>query len=323
MTNYLVTGGTGFLGSNLVKGLIKDNKKVTVFDNNFRGDLKNISHLNNLNFIQGDIRNINELSKAMKDIDIVYHLAFINGTSNFYQKPGLVLDVGIKGMINLIDLIPNSNVKKIVLASSSEVYQTPINIPTSEIVECKIPDVMNPRYSYGGTKIINELMLLHHHKLKDVKKTIFRPHNLYGPNMGWEHAIPQLIKKIFKSSNKFKSKTCHIEIQGTGEETRSYCFIDDAIEALNIIENSTHNNEIYNIGNNDEISILNLIKNFEDILKIKISTSSVNLSEGSTFRRCPDISKLIKLGFKNSFTLNDGLLETINWYKKYLSSNYG
>ena len=126
--------------------------------------------MNNLNFIQGDIRNINELSKAMQDIDIVYHLAFINGTSNFYQKPGLVLDVGIKGMTNIIDLIPNSKVKKIVLASSSEVYQTPINIPTSEIVECKIPDVMNPRYSYGGTKIINELMLLHHHKLKDVRK---------------------------------------------------------------------------------------------------------------------------------------------------------
>ena len=89
MTNYLVTGGTGFLGSNLVKGLIKDNKKVTVFDNNFRGDLKNISHLNNLNFIQGDIRNINELSKAMKDIDIVYHLAFINGTSNFLSETWL------------------------------------------------------------------------------------------------------------------------------------------------------------------------------------------------------------------------------------------
>ena len=64
---------------------------------------------------------------------------------------------------------------------------------------------------------------------------------------------------------------------------------------------------------------MNLIKNFEDILKIKISTSSVNLSEGSTLRRCPDISKLIKLGFKNSFTLNDGLLETINWYKNYLT----
>ena len=75
------------------------------------------------------------------------------------------------------------------LASSSEVYQTPINIPTSEIVECKIPDVMNPRYSYGGTKIINELMLLHHHKLKDVKKQFLDRDNLYGPNMGWEHAI--------------------------------------------------------------------------------------------------------------------------------------
>ena len=321
MTNILVTGGTGFLGSHLVRSLINRNNNVTVFDNNFRGSLKNLENLENLKFIQGDIRNLDHLSKAMKGIDLIFHLAFINGTQNFYDKPGLVLDVGLKGIINLIDLIPSFDVKKIILASSSEVYQTPETIPTNENVQCVVPDVKNPRYSYGGTKIINEIMLLHHHNLKDVKKIIFRPHNLYGPNMGWGHVISQLLKKVFINSNKFKDKKCNIDIQGSGKETRSYCYINDAIEALNIIEKNGKNNQIYNIGNSEEISILNLINKIQEILQIKITLNYKNLSDGSVLRRCPDISKLNKLGFANKYNLNEGLKHTIEWYKKELFEN--
>ena len=321
MTNFLVTGGTGFLGSYLVKSLIKNNNRVTVFDNNFRGKLaniENIENIENLKFIEGDIRNLKDISKAIDNIDVIYHLAFINGTKTFYENPVLVLDVGIKGILNLIEFIPNSNVKKIILASSSEVYQTPNSIPTNEKVQCLVPDVKNPRYSYGGAKIINEILLLHHHKLEKIKKVIFRPHNLYGPNMGWGHVIPQLIEKIYISSNKFRDDECEIKIQGSGKETRSYCFISDAINALNVIEENGQNNEIYNIGNNEEISILNIIKIMQQILGIKIFIKNDSLSDGSVLRRCPDITKIKKLGFENLVNLNEGLNIVIDWYKKYL-----
>ena len=123
MTKILVTGGAGFLGSALVKLLIKRKKKVIIFDNNFRGSYKNIQKLkSNFNFVKGDIRNLNSIKKALKNVNEVYHLAFINGTSNFYSKPKLVMDVGIKGTINLLDAInTNKNVKKFIYASSSEI----------------------------------------------------------------------------------------------------------------------------------------------------------------------------------------------------------
>tara|TARA_Y100001970_G_scaffold199595_1_gene242775 strand:+ start:10207 stop:11172 length:966 start_codon:yes stop_codon:yes gene_type:complete len=316
MTNILVTGGTGFLGSNLVSRLITENHQVTVFDNNFRGSFENLNKNQNLKLINGDIRNIDQIAKSLENIDVVFHLAFINGTKYFYQNPSLVMEVGIKGMINLLDSIKKFDVKKIILASSSEVYQNPKDIPTKENVECIIPDVQNPRYSYGGSKMINELLLLHHENTKLIDKIIFRPHNIYGPKMGWEHVIPELIKKIYVASNNLKNKSCAIEIQGSGRETRSFCFIDDAIDSLLILKDKGKDNEIYNIGNDYEISILKLINLIKEYLKIELSIKNINLTKGSAIRRCPDLKKIKNLGFSNKVNIEEGLKKTIDWYIK-------
>ena len=153
---------------------------------------------------------------------MVYHLAFINGTSNFYKRPKLVLDVGIRGTLNLMDSInKNKSIKKFIYASSSEVYQNPYSFPTKEEVDIKMSNTFNPRYSYASSKILGEVMTYNYLR-NDLKKFIFRPHNIYGPCMGFEHVIPETIKKIYFASNKLKNKNITINIQGSGKETRSF-----------------------------------------------------------------------------------------------------
>ena len=192
----LITGGAGFMGSSLVKQLLKKDFDIRVLDNHQRGKGSRLDDiLSKIEFLEGDIRDQTIVEKACKDVDIVFHLAYLNGTKFFYEKPDVVLDIAVSGINNIIKSSINNNVSDFYLASSSEVYQTPDFIPTSEQVSLSIPDILNPRYSYGGGKILCELMTVNYGK-KYFKKRIFRPHNVYGPNMGWEHVIPNFITKI-------------------------------------------------------------------------------------------------------------------------------
>ena len=185
---FLVTGGTGFIGSNISSLLVNKGHNVKIFDNNFRGSVQKIKDFKKkIKFIKGDIRNKKSLNKALKNTDAVIHLAYVNGTKYFYSKPVLVLDVAIKGILNVIEGCIKNNIKELYLASSSEVYQTPNKIPTDENESLKIPNIFNPRYSYGGGKILTELMGVHYGKKYFKKLIIFRPHNVYGKDMGNEH----------------------------------------------------------------------------------------------------------------------------------------
>jgi len=141
MKKYLVTGGTGFIGSVLVKRLVNEGYKIRVLDNDIRGAKERIKEIyDKIDLIKADIRDADAVHKACKGIDCVVHLAFINGTEYFYKMPELVLEVGVKGMINVIDGCIKENVKELVLASSSEVYQTAEKIPTDETVPLIVPD---------------------------------------------------------------------------------------------------------------------------------------------------------------------------------------
>jgi len=131
--NILVTGGTGFIGSEITKYLVKKKYKVTVFDNNFRGKTDRLKSVwKKIKFIKGDIRNKTQVYNATKNINSIIHLAYINGTKFFYSKPYEILEIATKGMLNLIDACKKNNIKEFYLASSSEVYQTPLKIPTDE-----------------------------------------------------------------------------------------------------------------------------------------------------------------------------------------------
>ena len=302
---YLITGGQGFIGKAISLSLLDQGNKVIIFDNNFRKKNFSLKH-KNLQLINGDIRDIINLNKIKNKIDSVIHLAAINGTRNFYEKPNLVLEVGIKGILNIIDFCKNKKIKEIFLASSSEVYQNAPIYPTDEKVRLIIPDPHNPRFSYSSTKIISEILILNSDIFK--KAVIFRPHNIYGPDMGFKHVIPELIIKTIKEK-KF------LDIQGNGKNKRSFCYIEDFVDAFNIIIKKGKHKEIYNIGNTEEVKISHLSKLIISLLnkdlKIKISTKPFY----NAMRRLPDIKKLNKLGYKPKINLKKGLRETIDWYK--------
>ena len=302
-----------------MKELVRKGESVVVLDNNYRGLETNLSEVKNqITLIEGDIRNPEVTAKSLKDIETVFHLAFINGTENFYSDPDLVIEVGLKGTLNILDSMKNSNVKNFIYASSSEVYQTPLIVPTNENELCKVPDVKNARYSYGSSKLMGEIMTLHYLKKYNLNKKIFRPHNIYGPNMGWGHVVPQIMKKIAQASNYFSNTEATIEIQGTGKETRSFCYIDDAVQGIILIAKNGIDGEIYNIGSDKEISIGNFIMNIGNILGIKLNLNYGKIRLGGTERRCPDIKKISNIGFKNIYNLSEGLETTINWYRDKL-----
>ena len=305
---FLVTGGTGFIGSNISSLLVNKGHKVKIFDNNSRGSIQKIKNFKKkIKFIKGDIRNKQSLNKALKNTDAVIHLAYVNGTKYFYSKPVLVLDIAIKGILNIIEGCIKNKIKELYLASSSEVYQTPNKIPTDEDESLKIPNILNPRYSYGGGKILTELMGIHYGKKYFKKLVIFRPHNVYGPNMGHEHVIPQFI-------NRFKSlKGKSFKIQGTGNEIRSFIYIKDFLNAFNLILNRGKHLRVYNIGTNEKIKIKNLAYKLSKIFKKKIILKKTPIAKGGTKIRIPNIKKIKKLGFMPKFYLDKGLRETLGF----------
>tara|TARA_Y100001970_G_scaffold217871_1_gene266997 strand:+ start:2501 stop:3442 length:942 start_codon:yes stop_codon:yes gene_type:complete len=301
---YLVTGGSGFIGRAITLSLLKKNNSVIIVDNKFRNkkyyDIKD----KNLKIFNIDIRNKNSLKKVFNKVDAVIHLAYINGTSFFYEIPNLILDVGIKGMINILELCEENKIKEFYLASTPEVHNSPY-LPTDEKVPLIIPDPFNPRYSYAAGKIISEIMTLNANFLD--KAIIFRPYNIYGPNMGYNHVIPEIILKSLKSNKKLK-------IQGSGNQTRSFCYIDDFVAGFNLLLSKGKNKNIYNIGNKDEIKIKDLVKKIIKISNKKLSISTSSQKKGDVKRRCPDITKLRKLGFKPKNNLDLGLIKTYEWY---------
>ena len=299
---FLVTGGTGFIGSNISGLLVNKNYNVKIFDNNSRGSIQKIKDFKKkIKFIKGDVRNKQSLNKALKNTDAVIHLAYVNGTKYFYSKPVLVLDIAIKGILNIIEGCIENKIKELYLASSSEVYQTPNKIPTDEKEPLKIPNIFNPRYSYGAGKIITELMGIHYGKKYFKKLIIFRPHNVYGPNMGFEHVVPEFINRFKKLKGK------NFKIQGTGNEIRSFIYIEDFLRAFSLILNRGKHLNIYNIGTSQRIKIKDLAYKLSKMFKKKIIIKKTSLAKGGTFIRVPDINKIKKLGFKPKFNLNKGL----------------
>jgi nucleoside-diphosphate-sugar epimerase len=304
----LVTGGSGFIGSAITKYLVEDGNDVIVFDNNSRGKSSRLQDVEKkINFIKGDIRDKKKLFSINQNIDTVIHLAYVNGTKFFYKKPFEILDIAVNGLINILEFCKKKKVKNFYLASSSEVYQNPNKIPTDEKEMLKIPDIHNPRYSYGGGKIISELYGLYFAKKFLKKFIIFRPHNVYGYDMGNDHVIPEFINRFKKIGNKKK-----FLIYGTGQEIRSFIYIEDFISGFSKIFKKGKNFEIYNIGTNEKVKIIDLALLIAKILNKSIKFKKTKILKGSPSKRCPDIRKLKKLGFKSKTTLKDGIQKLLN-----------
>lgn len=318
--HYLVTGGLGFLGAALTRALLARGHTVRVLDNGSRGSAEKLGDVSaRVEIVPGDIRDAADVRNAVCGVDAVCHLAFINGTEFFYSKPAVVLEVGVKGIMNVLDACLAENVRELILASSSEVYQTPPRIPTAEDVPLSVPDPFNPRYSYGGGKIISELLAINYGREHFDRLLIFRPHNVYGPAMGWEHVIPQFVTRMMRLARETRrGAEVRFPIEGDGNQTRAFVYVDDFTDGLvTMIERGEHMN-VYHIGSQDERSIADVAYGVARALDLRIELLPGAEAAGGTLRRCPDIRKLAALGYAPRVPFEEGLRRTVAWYRDAL-----
>lgn len=314
MNRTLVTGGTGFIGSALVRALLGRGDQIRIFDNQSRGTARRLADVAaDVEVLAGDVRDARAVRRATQGIDRLIHLAYVNGTQFFYERPELVLEVAVKGMINVLDACRANAVRELVLASSSEVYQEPPRVPTDESAPLVVPDPLNPRYSYGGGKIIAELMAINFGRTGFDRVVIFRPHNVYGPDMGWEHVIPQLTLRLRDLAGRSDGPV-RLPVLGTGQETRSFTFIDDLVAGVLILLDRGQHLGIYNVGSDDEISIASLAREIGRCFGRDVEVMPGDGPAGGPRRRCPDIGRLRALGFAPKVPLRTGLPPTVHWY---------
>jgi nucleoside-diphosphate-sugar epimerase len=319
---YLVTGGSGFLGSNLVKALVDAGRKVRVLDNNFRGSHAKLGdYMQKVEFVEGDIRDRAVVDRAVKGVNVLCHLAFINGTRHFYEQPVLVLDVGVRGTLNVLESAIDQGVREFVYASSSEVYQTPATVPTDESIPMMIPDPRNARYSYGGAKLIGEIMTFNYGRGKFQRTVVFRPHNVYGPDMGFEHVVPELAIRLRRLANQQPQGVLDLVIQGEGNETRAFCEVRDFTAGLMAVVDKGEDQNLYHIGTDEEVSIRQLAVAIGHELGREIRIVPSEVRPGGTPRRCPNIAKLRTLGYAPKLPLKDGLKASVSWYADWADKN--
>ena len=324
MRKILITGGAGFIGWHLAKRLAKTGDKIVLADNLSRGkydkDLAELLALPNVSLIEADLTDRSVWSKLGSGYDFVYHLAGINGTKLFYEIPYEVLRVGMLSCINALDWFRTENRSpqaKILYTSSNEAYAGALEafgslpLPTPESVPLVIADTYNPRWSYAGQKLVGELLFINCAKTYGLRMSIVRPHNFYGTRAGYSHVIPEATARICAHTEPFP-------IYGA-DETRSFCYIDDAVEAvIAVMLASNTDGGTYHIGSSAETSIEDLFEEMFSIIGWKPkSVESKKSPQGSVKRRIPDVSK-IKLDVKwvAKTSLREGLKKTIEWYQR-------
>lgn len=311
MKKFFVTGGSGFIGRNLVNSLAAEGNKVRVFDDFSRGKTRKFIN-ENVDMVTGDVTNKSALTKACRGFDSFIHLAAVNGTANFYSKPKVVFEVAARGTLNAIDACTTNEIAQFIFASTAEVYGESEVIPTPEDVSITVKTPFTDRYSYGGSKLVGELMTRYIGFGSIENVLTFRPHNVYGPEMGFDHVVPQIIRKILEGKTNESQAT--ITIQGSGDETRAFAYIEDVVDGIKLLIDKGKSGNIYHIGNPDEYSINELVEKIADIMNCSITIKKGDLTADSPKRRVPNIERISQIGFKPKFNLSEGLKLTIPWY---------
>ncbi len=308
MIKILVTGGAGNVGSALVKKLIQDkNTFVLIVDNLITGKLENLpnKNYNNWKYFNFDVNNLNEVKNNLEcfKVDFIFHFAALVGVKRTIDNPISVLK-DIHGFDNILNFAVEFNVKKIFFSSSSEVYGEPVEIPQNEITT-----PLNSRLPYSVVKNLGEVYLRSFYKCYNLDYTIFRFFNTYGPSQSDDFVIMKFLKKAINNEP--------ITIFGEGNQTRTFCYIDDNIDTIyTIYKNNLLTNSIINIGNNVEMSILNVAKLIIDITNSKSEIIHLApLEEGDMTRRKPDNTIMKNI-------LNRELIDLKTGIKNIIISNF-
>lgn len=328
MQKVLITGGAGFIGYHLAKRLAPQGYALVIADNFFRSEkdaeLAALRELPSVQVLELDLTQEAAWDEVGSGYAQVYHLVGINGTKLFYEMPQEVLRVGVATILFGLEWFRTKNNHpgaKILYTSSNEAYGDALQafgqlpLPTPEDVPLVIADPYNPRSSYAGQKLIGELFFIHYAKAYNFRMSIVRPHNFYGPRAGYQHVIPEVLERITARTEPFP-------IFGA-DETRSFCYIDDAVEAIQaVMESEKTDGGTYHIGTAVETNIETLVEELFSLAGWRPQTIDRRESPaGSVKRRLADVSKIKRdTGWEARTTLHKGLEETIAWYRAHPKS---
>ena len=302
----LVTGGAGFIGSHICDYLLEKDFKVICMDNLITGSLQNIEHIRtgDFDFIN---HNITDEITINCDIDFIFHFASPASPIDYLQLPIQTLKVGALGTHNVLGLTKSKRAKMI-LASTSEVYGDPKVHPQTEEYWGNVNPV-GPRGVYDEAKRFAEALTMAYHRQQGVDTHIVRIFNTYGPRMRKNdgRAIPAFISQTLENKE--------ITVFGNGSQTRSFCFVTDLVEGIYKLINSDYHLPV-NIGNPQEMTILELAEKIKSLCKNKSRIVYHELPEDDPLVRRPDIAKAIKiLNWQPKINFDEGIKKTIEWFK--------
>ncbi|MDW7695799.1 NAD-dependent epimerase/dehydratase family protein [Flammeovirgaceae bacterium SG7u.111] len=303
MSRILITGGAGFIPSSLADKLLENpENKLVLVDNLLTGDLSKVPDNKRCKFVKCDVNNYYDIAPVMTAyrFDYVFHYAAVVGVKRTLDNPVMVLN-DVQGIKNVLDLCKNTGVKRVFYSSSSEVYGEPVELPQNELTT-----PLNSRLPYAIVKNIGEAYCKSYKKEFGLDYTIFRFFNTYGPKQSTDFVMSKFLKAALHNED--------ITIYGDGSQTRTFCYVDDNIDAtVNALIQNKVLDDVANIGSDNLVTIKQLA---ELIVDITGSSSKLihlpPLAEGDMSRRQPDISKMKELLGREMLPLEQGIKRVLD-----------
>ena len=308
MAKFLVTCGAGFIGSNITDSLVKRGEEVVVLDNLSEGRIGNLDNvINNIKFIEGDIRNESDLEKAMEGVDFILHQAALRSVPKSMTRPLEYNDVNVTGTLKLLIKAKEKKIKRVVFASSSSVYGERDKFPERE------EDNVDPISPYASTKLLGEYYCKLFSNSFGLETASLRYFNVFGPRQSLESQYAVVIPKFITCILKDEAPPIH----GDGKQERDFTFVENVIEA-NIKAALTPgiSGEVFNVACGQEISVIGIVDSINKIVGKKVKPVFGPKREGDVMKTLADTTKLRnKLGIKSFVSFQDGLKKTIEYFK--------
>ncbi|MGV3684483.1 MAG: SDR family oxidoreductase [Daejeonella sp.] len=311
-SSFLVTGGAGFIGSNLVEHLINNNAKlVRVLDNFSTGRRANIESflgLGNFELIEGDIRDLGVCRKALEGIEYISHQAALGSVPRSINDPIVSNQVNIDGFLNILVASKDVGIKKLVYAASSSTYGDSTVLPKMENI------IGRPLSPYAVTKYVNELYGQVFADLYNINLIGLRYFNVFGPKQDPDGAYAAVIPLFMKSAIANTSPF----INGDGEQTRDFTYVENAVQAnVKALFSNVTGHEVINIAYGERTSLNQLWSSIKSLANCKVDPIYRDSRLGDIRDSLADISKAGRLiEYKPEYSVQDGLVRTFNWYKK-------